>query len=264
MEKAVTDFLGKLGISDTEAQLYVDLLELGPSSIAELTRKSTIPRTTVRENVERLIQKGLVSQTFKGARKKLVAEEPNKAKLLLMDRKLDLENQQRNLDDLENKFEGFVNALYEFIPGQATDSNVVIKYFEGKREVWPVYDEILKADTVYSFADLSRYYEVYPDSMDLWVKAFDENKRREYWDILVGSSKDKEVTTSQAIDRYHVKLLPSAKKDDGIYFADIIVFDQKVAIIDLGDKIPRATVIESPHIAGSIKMLHKYLWDIMD
>lgn len=264
MERAVTDFLGKLGISDTEAQLYVDLLELGPSSIAELTRKSTIPRTTVRENVERLIQKGLVSQTFKGARKKLVAEEPNKAKLLLMDRKLDLENQQRNIEELEGKFEGFVNALYEYIPGVSQHIQVSVKYYEGKREVDSVYTQLLAVDELRSFADLERYYTIYPEKENAWnSKAFEENPKREVWDILVDNSKGREVI-SGAHQKYHTKFLPKGVSNGREFsFSDLTTWEDKIALIQLDQKNVMATVIESEHIAETFRFLHKTMWEIL-
>lgn len=257
MERAVTDFLGKLGISDTEAQLYVDLLELGPSSIAELTRKSTIPRTTVRENVERLIQKGLVSQTFKGARKKLVAEEPNKAKLLLMDRKLDLENQQRNIEELEGKFEGFVNALYEYIPGAAENVEVAIKYYEGKKEVLGFYLETLKANKVYSFVNLDKFYEIYPDIQTSFDQAMEKNNNREVRDIVVDTPF---ARTHSGPDKYFRKYLPKFSHNVGF---DIILFDNKVGIVQLEKDNTSATVIMSDVLGMAVMQLHNVLWELL-
>lgn len=230
MERAVTDFLGKLGISDTESQLYVDLLELGPSSIAELTRKSTIPRTTVRENVERLIQKGLVSQTFKGARKKLVAEEPNKAKLLLMDRRLDLENQQRNLDDLDNKFEGFAEALYSHIPNIREKADVTVKFYEGKREVFKIYEAALQSEIFKAYVNAEELKIAFPGNFELFVKAHTDNKKMNIWEIMEDTPSAREYASQMPLERYFAKFVPK-----GVHFSviDYMVFDGNVAVIDL-------------------------------
>lgn len=262
MDKGLDEFLSELGLTETESKLYLDLLKIGPCSIAELTRESGIPRTTVRENIDKLAQKGLLSQTFEGARKKLAAEEPNKVKLLIIDRKLDLENRKKELDSMEENFNFFVAKLQKQIPEMEESSKVDVRYYEGKEQVEIVYDEILDADKVRSFADLERYYEVYPNTMYKWIEAFDKNENREYWDIIITSKEGKDILQDVDVDRYHFKFLDLDEKD--LNFADLITYDDKFALVQLQLSDPRAVVIDSDIVVESQKFLHKYMWDLLD
>lgn len=259
MERNIDEYLGELGLSETESQLYLDLLEIGPCSIADLTRKSGIPRTTVRENIDRLAQKGLMSQTFEGARKKLVAEEPNKVKLLIMDRKLDLENRKDELDKMEKNFGDFVSSLRDRIPNmvESNAAEVTVRYFKGKEEVFNFYKETLEASDVRSFVHLDKFYQVYPDAGNIFDEALENNKEREVWDIAVDTGFARDVNQPE---RYHKKYMPKGPLNSGF---DIIIFDNSLAIISLEESNLNATVVTSINLAQALREIHSLLWKLL-
>lgn len=59
--KVIIKNLKYLGLSDNEARVYVSLTELGESSILNITKKSLIPRTTVKSILDRLVEKWYIT-----------------------------------------------------------------------------------------------------------------------------------------------------------------------------------------------------------
>jgi amidophosphoribosyltransferase len=56
--------LKNLGLSDNEAKVYLSMLELGPSSVLEISAKAGVNRPTTYVQIETLKKMGLVSQVF--------------------------------------------------------------------------------------------------------------------------------------------------------------------------------------------------------
>jgi sugar-specific transcriptional regulator TrmB len=77
------DKLRHLGLSENEAKVYMAMLELGPSVVVEIARKSGINRPTTYVQIESLKKKGLVSTQAKGKKQFFIAESPDKLELLI-------------------------------------------------------------------------------------------------------------------------------------------------------------------------------------
>ena len=91
MEKQ--DILTQFGLSKEESAIYVAALELGESLPSHLAQKASIKRPMLYKIMPELFSKGLLSQTVKGKRRYIVAEEPH----------LLLEKKQAELKMLEEK-----------------------------------------------------------------------------------------------------------------------------------------------------------------
>ena len=68
--------LEKLGLTKTEAKVYLSLLKLGSTKTGLLVRKTNLHRATVYDVLKRLIEKGLVSYIIKGKIKYFQVTEP--------------------------------------------------------------------------------------------------------------------------------------------------------------------------------------------
>ncbi len=66
-----------LGLTKTEAKIYIDLLELGPSLVGTLSKKTGFHRRSLYDALERLINKGLVSYITTNNRKYFEAADPS-------------------------------------------------------------------------------------------------------------------------------------------------------------------------------------------
>ena len=61
----LTKKLIKLGLTEKEASLYLTGLSIGPATILDLSRKSSIKRGTVYEIIMRLVSLGFFTKTIK-------------------------------------------------------------------------------------------------------------------------------------------------------------------------------------------------------
>jgi len=254
-EKPIKNFLKDFGLTDKEITVYLTLLKSGPNTIMNLARETDIKRSTTHNTVEELIKKGLVSQTNYGERRMVVAEDPDKLKFLMDQKKWDINKMEKNLPEI-------VQSIYDIVPKARENTKVDVKYYQGKSEVKYVYDLILKANEVFSFADLDRYNQIFPDTFEEWNTVLTKNSKREVWDLLIDSPLSRNVAAN-AHQRYHVKFLPASGFFAGFDFADYIIFDNKVAIIQLDPENTLATVIDSKQISLSLIALHRSMWELI-
>ena len=87
----------KLGFSDRDAQVYLVLLSLGPSSVRVLAQKVELNRGSVYESLKWLREMGLVSFYEKETKQFFVAEDPGKLYELLNKQSLQLKEAEREL-----------------------------------------------------------------------------------------------------------------------------------------------------------------------
>ena len=91
--------LKNLGLSENEAKVYMAMLELGPSVVVEISRKSQINRPTTYVQIESLKKKGLVSTQTKGKKQIFIAESPDKLELLIDSELKTVENKKSELNN---------------------------------------------------------------------------------------------------------------------------------------------------------------------
>ena len=59
------ELLKEIGLTDSEIKVYIALLELGSSSKGPIVDKSHVASSKIYELLEKLMQKGLVTQVLK-------------------------------------------------------------------------------------------------------------------------------------------------------------------------------------------------------
>src|SRR5690606_10591262 len=170
------EFLIEFGLSEREITLYLTLLKTGPNTIMNLARETQIKRSTTHNNIEELIKKGLVSQTNYGERRMVIAEDPEKLKFLM-------EQKKWNVKKMEESLPSVIQNITKLVPEAKERNDVEVKYYEGKDGIKYIYDQVMNADGYYSFADLEKYYSVFPEqSGDDWNNLFEKNSNRKVWD----------------------------------------------------------------------------------
>jgi predicted transcriptional regulator len=93
-----TSILREAGLTDGEIKVYLALLELGSSTTGPITEKSGIARSIIYQILDKLTQKGLVSQIIKEKTKYFQAAEPNKILEYIEERKSKLEENKRMVE----------------------------------------------------------------------------------------------------------------------------------------------------------------------
>ncbi|MBN2100918.1 hypothetical protein JW710_03430 [Candidatus Dojkabacteria bacterium] len=155
----INAFLKNFDLSDIEIDLYTGLLETGPTTVLELSKHVDIKRTTAHVNIENLIQKGFVAQTQKGARRKILAEPPEKLETIL-------NNKKQKIKELEQTLPDVIDQINQTTIESTTKTSV--RYYEGEEGFRKVSDRsIEKADKEICFiSNLDEWYKIYSEEYD--------------------------------------------------------------------------------------------------
>ncbi len=134
MDTAIPATLGDLGFGETEIEIYMALLKVGPSPASSLARRTGITRSTAQYACQQLAKKGVASMTLKNNVYLFAAEPP--------ERLLDLLHQQHDaLRRKEERVQRIVGPLREMMNVHAVLPQV--QFYEGEAGMIRLYDSIL-------------------------------------------------------------------------------------------------------------------------
>lgn len=139
--------LGLLGLTDNQAEIYLALLKQGLASLLDLSRRSSINRTTIYRVFEDLKKLNLVEKIVDARGIKVKAIAPEKLSLLLTAKEAELTNLKSNLSDLISDLSA--------IKDQPAPSTQIV-YFRGQSGLEQLLWNILKAkgeSVGYGYAD---------------------------------------------------------------------------------------------------------------
>jgi sugar-specific transcriptional regulator TrmB len=233
-----TRFLEDIGLTKTEAKVYLAVLDLGSALAGVISQKSGIHRRSVYDALERLIEKGLVSFITKNNRKLFEAVEPKRLLKIAEER---MHNLRQILPELELKH------------GAAREKEEAM-FFKGKLALKTVFDDqIADKKTIYVMgasakaSDILQFYFAHYDkkrkAARIAIKMiFPEDSR--------GSEVLKDVPLSE------IKFLP--KK----YISPVgtNIYGDKVAIVVWADE-PVAILIKNREIADAYRRHFSFMWE---
>jgi sugar-specific transcriptional regulator TrmB len=251
--KAVNEYLKHLGLSEIESKLYLGLLEVGSTTVMELANHVGIKRITAHFNVESLIAKGLITETRKGARRQIVAEDPEKLHVLL-------EEQELQISQIKQTLPQIIQSIAKNIPKNNAPTNVEVRYYEGKRAVKHIYDEVLNAKELRAFVT-DTIDVVFPENADLFIKNIKSRQDMKIWEIINDSPQHEEYISSMNSNRYHCKVI-----DKKLEITDHMIYDNNVAIISVdGPRDDQITgvVITGENFYQSSKTIFEFVWSML-
>ena len=138
--------LKNFGLSEKEIAVYLALVELGPSSVRDISAKSKVNRGTSYDILKSLIEIGIVSYYNKESKQYFIAEQPEKLLSAIDQKKEDLEEVRQNIE----KSLPLIKTLFEKQGGKP-----VVKFYEGSKGVRQIFEDVL--EEVSSATDKSYY-----------------------------------------------------------------------------------------------------------
>src|SRR5207247_1977045 len=138
--------LKNFGLSEKEISVYLALIELGPSSVREISAKSKVNRGTSYDILKSLIALGVVSYYNKESKQYFIDEEPEKILSAIDQKKEDLDEVRASVQ--ENL--PLLKTLFEKQGGKP-----VVKFYEGSKGVRQIFEDVL--NEVSSSVDKSYY-----------------------------------------------------------------------------------------------------------
>jgi sugar-specific transcriptional regulator TrmB len=231
--------LQEFGLSNTEAKVYLALLELGKSKAGEITKKSAVNRTNVYDALERLIEKGLVSYVSENKKKVFEAVNPKRLQEILQDKQ---EKITKLLGELEIKFHE-----------RKRQEDALI--FRGKKGIKSIFEDVLneKAD-LYAYGAESKFKEFFPFYQKHW------NEERAKLKISVKMIYSEKVRKEKKLENF--KLLEMRFLPETYDFPSMVmVYSNKVVIVVWLEE-PFAFMIKSEEAVKSNMNFFELLWKI--
>lgn len=138
--------LQQIGLEDSEAKVYLALLELGPSSVSEITVKANITRTLGYYVLEKLSWYGMANKVSgKGSKAFFVAEHPRRV----------LQYVKNKINQWNRNYKLVENNLTDLVSLYSLNEKPIVKYKEGNNGIKKMANELLYAKTeILSILDL--------------------------------------------------------------------------------------------------------------
>jgi sugar-specific transcriptional regulator TrmB len=240
MIKDVVELLTDLGLSDSEAKVYLASLELGPTSVQKIAKKADYSRTATYDIIDSLQEKSLMSSYEQGKKRFFAAEDPDNAVLHFKDR---VEGLKSKLNKLENKL-----PEVEMMAG---GDRPTVRFYEGEEAVMVPFHDVknVNPDILYEVTDYAYVRENFNDD--------DLNKVRKHTEgIPMKILYHGELTAPRPYQEY-CQLLPDLDKFEG----DIWIYADRVAFITFFGKT-MTVLIESQPLADVTRVLFEAAWRI--
>lgn len=140
------ELLKKSGFEETEAKVYLAMLELGPATVSEITSKAAINRTLGYHVLKKLGWHGLVDGVSgKGKYQRYIAKHPRYLLQFVKNKK----------QSWERRLEEMTRGLPELVSLYKIAEKPVVRYQEGNQGVKNIYLETLESKTeILSILDL--------------------------------------------------------------------------------------------------------------
>ena len=248
------ELLKKIGLEESEAKVYLALLELGPASVSAITKKAGITRTFGYKILQKLGWLGLVSEAAgEGKIIKYVAEHPRS---LWQHVKNQSNSWERRMAEMNELLPDLV-ALYK------NTEKPIIRFQEGIAGIKSIFEESLETHSeIISVLDVESWN--IPELWN-WAKEYnrERNKRKIKERILILDT----PTGREWIKNYHSTphtLYRWIEPDDVPkllnFGGELNVYDAKVIMALLRPPHRLGVAIESSTLATIVTALFELVW----
>src|SRR3989344_3250140 len=237
--------LVKLGLSQTEATLYLTLLKIGVSSVQRLIQETGLYKANAYQALERLCNKGILSKVMEGKHRIYQIQDPSSLVEYIDSKKEELDK-QRELAKKISQEVAFSKRSFSLKETAAV--------FNGVAGVKRIYTDIVenKLD-YYVFGSPLQSEKIIPSYywQNLHVKhhEFGINAHMIFHKSLRHWKK--------IIKHNEVKVLFFDTKFEAL--TETTIYGNKVAFVVWTDK-PNITIINNEHVAESYRQIFKILW----
>lgn len=249
----INDTLKEIGLTDTEAELYLAGLSYSSVGVKELEKATRINRTTIYHALDTLIRKGLVSKRESGTgAKRLFTMAPPEAIKKLLDQEISLLNEKKVGIDM------LIPLLADRT--KRKEEPFKVSHFEGLEGVKLVVEEALycKSRSWDIIAPKKNFFSEFdPTYARYYLKTREQNgiRTRSLWEF----TPDRRALTVKELRDRDPRYLPEVM--NGKFRSVIIIFDDKVAFVSSLNTLS-AVLIHSDEIRQTMTALFDGLWTL--
>ena len=236
----------QLGLSESEINVFLALLQSGPSSVQDISRVSGINRVTIYSALANLEKKGLVAETKRGARRLFIAERPEELKAIVEEKREEIQKIHLNLDNLVLPVLKAINVSQENKPE--------IRFYEGLEGIYKVYENMLEVKNIIGCGSYDSVLKVSSwKEEEKYIHRL-KHKKVFYRAVLEDTELNRKFAEAGK-GIAHFKFLEEGVK----LSADIHAYGDEIALMSY-EKVT-ATVIRDATIAKSIRTLLEFMWE---
>ena len=243
-----TDILRKIGLTENEIKIYLHLLKSGSSTAYEIGKQTGIYRVHVYDKLEQLMDKGLVTHVYRGAKKYFQATHPSKIKHYLEDQKRVLEVQEQAVDSILPELEAMTR-----IPKEDT----FVEVFKGNEGLKFFLKDIIKTKKEVLITGIDD--QKYQDALSIFMKQY-------FRDLRNNNIKERVITLKKlGVFLFEKELAPTTHyrflTEKQFNPTNTFVYGNKVVIVTWGTPV-MAVMIKNEAIAETYRNHFEHLWNV--
>jgi|CXWL01.1.fsa_nt_gi sugar-specific transcriptional regulator TrmB len=239
--------LEQLGLNAEESQVYLALLELGSNVVSVIAKKAKISRVNCYHILDKLTQKGLVTSFTQDKIKRFSAENPQ---ILVQQQEDRLNRAKELLPELLS-----ITKTFTYKPK--------IHFFEGLEGIKSIYNEASETkDELLGYTDLKALAQLLPDD---FLRSYCQKKVKNKVKTRIITPSSPEALNFLAqfypknFDHNLIEIF-FVNPDEFHFENDIIIYENKVAIVSLHPEELIGVIIESPVYAKTEKSIFGLAW----
>lgn len=240
------EILEELGLSQNEAKIYEALIEIGNSSVPQISVKTGIHKRNIYDTIPRLLKKGLISQIAESKENKYTAVDPAKLSDLIWEK--------------ESRLNSILPALSQQFKKTATKEEIYIyKGIEGFKNY--LRDILKVGKDVYFIGAKGGWFD---KDLQTFIQKFlkqADKKKIKYYHIFDSAIKKQAPELLATLGKPY-KFLPSKYSTTGAIdiFGDHIVTFSGLNVKNITEDIT-LIVIVNKELANCYRTWFKFIWD---
>ncbi len=240
--------LRKIGLTENEIKVYLDLLKSGTSTAYEIGKRTGIYRVHVYDKLEQLMDKGLVTYIYRGSKKYFQATPPLKINQYLEDKKKELELEEEAINSILPELEAMANMPKE---------DTFVEVFKGPEGLKYFLKDIIKTgqEVLITGVDDQKYQETLPIFMKQYFRDLRKNRIKER--VITMRRKSIFMFDKELAPTTNYKFLEARQFNP----ANTYVYGDKVVIVTWGSPVT-AVMIKNNGIAETYRNHFEHLWKI--
>jgi len=234
----------KFGLTRNEINIYLTLLKTGNALAGELTKKTGIHRRNVYDSLERLMEKGLISNVIINNKKLFSPANPKRFLNII-------EEKKHNLDTRKKEFEKILPKLNIMKPMTKRQD---VRFFKGVEGLKTVYEDILRTGKDYvGYGPVIQLEKVLKSYLKHFVKRRKEQKIKTRL-IYAEKERDEDFVKSPLSE---ARFFP----DKFSTHVALRIYGNNLVLQLLAEDEPLAIVIENRKIANGYKNYFEIMWN---
>lgn len=237
----IDKILEQSGLNAQETAAYLALLEMGPSPVLALAKKTGIKRPSLYLILDNLIQKGIVA---------LVPQEKKRLYVALSPERI-----AQNLEERSRALQSVLPQIMSLFKHKSEQPKIhVMESSEGMMNAYREITTFKKDQQILTFFSFD---VIGPEFEKMWDLFLDMYKKHHVAgrDLVSGDyAKQTWIAKAKRIPNYQIRQVP----EGFTFFSDSIIYGNKVALISHRKRF--AVMIESEDIVKSLRTLWELAW----